>query len=84
MFGVFTLVAWKAAFTVGNSNAYFADELKEEFNFASAFEGARVRIQARETEEEKTPSMPQIASAPAILEKLEELETRLRSNASAR
>jgi hypothetical protein len=60
--------------------AYFAEQLEEKFDFVAAFEAARERIQDREAQEQKTPSMPQITSAPAILEKLEELATRLRAN----
>jgi hypothetical protein len=58
--------------------AFFAEQLAEsEISFVTAFEQARERIHELEVSEGKKPSLPQIASTPSILAKLEALESRL-------
>lgn len=58
--------------------AYFDQQLRQEFSFVTAFEKARLAIAEREKNEELTPSEPQIYIGPAIQAKLDELELRLR------
>ena len=57
--------------------AFFKLELAESRDFFSAFERARQRIHKWESDEDKKLSLPQIALAAPILEKLAELQERL-------
>lgn len=61
-------------------DAYFGQQLKQEYSFITAFNKARTEIERRERSEDRTPSLPQIAigvDIRAVLEKLiEQLKTR--------
>jgi hypothetical protein len=57
--------------------ALLAGALEESLSFPEAFESARARVDARERDEEKEPSQPQLAVGDAILPALHALEQRL-------
>lgn len=62
--------------------AYFDEALRETYSFEDAFDVAVRSIDARERDEDLTPSEPQIFVGAVMREKLTELETRLRRNSS--
>ncbi len=64
--------------------AYFKEQLREEFSFVKAFHDAREAITEREKREGLTPSRPQIHIGPAIEAKLAGLEARLRRRSAER
>jgi hypothetical protein len=66
----------KARFTEFG-RAFFAEALESKHAFPAAFEAARARIAERERAASRTPSLPQIAAGPAILEKLARLDARI-------
>ena len=57
--------------------AFFQDQLNQETDFLTAFEGTEVLIRMREEAEHLEASQPQIASSPAIIEKLRQFAARL-------
>lgn len=57
--------------------AFFREALPQARSLVEAFEAAKVHVTEWETEEDYTPSLPQIASAEPILRKLKKIEDRL-------
>ncbi|MDR2186739.1 MAG: C13 family peptidase [Azonexus sp.] len=57
--------------------AYFDEALRHTYSFTAAFEQARRTVEAREREENYTPSEPQMAAGEAIRPRLEAIERRL-------
>jgi len=61
------------------AKAYFDEALRGTYSFQAAFDQARVRIDARESAEGRTPSNPQLYLGPAIEDKLQRLSERLQA-----
>lgn len=64
--------------------AFFQDQLNQETDFLTAFEGTDVLIRMREEAEKLEPSQPQISSSPTIVEKLREFSARLHPGTTGR
>jgi hypothetical protein len=61
------------------AKAYFDEALRGTYSFQAAFDQARVRIDARESAEGRTPSNPQLYMGPVIEAKLQRLSERLQA-----